>query len=137
MKDCQEEAAPWLPGERCEALAGSPVPGCPGFLGPRHAWLVHSQEPGQECRGGGKDEGKGKTGRCSEFGQEEIKSGAGIRLGTGGIVTRIPPIIKPSGKLTRQAACSSWSPKSGSSVVCESQIDSKTGAGGLSYINIT
>lgn len=42
MKDCQEEAAPWLPGERCKALAGSPVPGCPGFLGPRHAWLVHS-----------------------------------------------------------------------------------------------
>lgn len=99
MKDCQEEAAPCLPGERCEALARSPVPGCPGFLGPRHAWLVNSPGtwPGVQRAGGGR-------GRCSEFGQEETKSAAGIRLGAGGTVTRNPPVYKTF-RETYKAGC--------------------------------
>lgn len=47
------------------------------------------------------------------------------------------PFIKPSGKLTRQAACLVLVPKFGSSVVYESQTKSETGVGGLSYFSVT
>lgn len=58
----------------CEALAGSPVLGCAGLLGPRHAWSQSTARMSSRPESGG----GGKMGR-----EETEGSGARRRLGVG------------------------------------------------------